>query len=114
MPITINRIDKDLADWLQREAAKRGITKEAFALAVLRQHAAHARQKQSTEKDLKALKENRRSENNSTPTGATKSTKTPSQEELLVQLAGTWSQKEITEFEKHTSSFNQIDDDLWQ
>ncbi|MCF6311591.1 MAG: hypothetical protein L3J39_03985 [Verrucomicrobiales bacterium] len=31
----------------------------------------------------------------------------------LEKLAGTWSEKDKEEFEKNTSSFNKVDDDLW-
>lgn len=32
----------------------------------------------------------------------------------LLQFAGTWSSKELKEFEQHTAAFDQIDEDLWK
>lgn len=37
-----------------------------------------------------------------------------SQEEALMQLAGTWTIQEFDEFNQATDFFNQIDDDLWK
>ena len=31
----------------------------------------------------------------------------------LDHLAGTWTDKELTEFENNTSAFSQIDEDMW-
>ncbi len=89
MGMTIHRIDENLAAWLQSEAAKRGMTAEEFALDVLRRQAAR-----SQHKDKSAGK--------------------VSQQQQLVKLAGTWSDNDAREFEKHTAPFNRIDDELWQ
>ena len=32
----------------------------------------------------------------------------------LAKLAGTWSAEELEEFEVHTESFEQVDEDLWR
>ena len=32
----------------------------------------------------------------------------------LGKLAGTWSAEELEEFEVHTESFEQVDEDLWR
>jgi hypothetical protein len=84
-PITINHLDDAAAEWIEEQAAQRGLDKEAIILQLI--HRGIDREQKKAElpryHDLDAL-------------------------------AGTWSEEEAAEFERATASLRQVDEELWR
>jgi hypothetical protein len=83
--ITISNLDEATANWIEREAKRRGANKEAVALNLIRKGIECEREHVAfqTYDDLDSL-------------------------------AGTWSEEQATEFMNATSYFAQVDEKLWQ
>ncbi len=83
--ITINNLDEATANWIEKEAERRGTDKEAVALHLIR-------------KGIECEGE---------PFA-------PRTYEDLDSLAGTWTEEQATEFMQAISYFDQVDEKLWQ
>lgn len=83
--LTIDNLDDATAEWLRREARRRGIGEQAVALHLIRQAITLAEEKTK----LKTYHD-------------------------LDTLAGTWSQEEAEEFARATRDFSTVDESLWK
>jgi hypothetical protein len=83
--IIINDLDEATANWINEEAKKRGINKEAIALHLIRKgiECEHGHVALQTYDDLDSL-------------------------------GGTWSEEQAEEFMEAISYFDQVDEKLWQ
>jgi hypothetical protein len=83
--ITISNLDKATAEWIEREAKRRGENREAVALNLIRRGI-------ECECDHVAVQTY----------------------DDLDSLAGTWSEEQAKEFMSAVSYLNQVDERLWQ
>lgn len=83
--LTIDNLDDATAEWLRREARRRGVGEQAVALYLIRQAITSMEEKTNlrTYHDLDAL-------------------------------AGTWSQEEAEEFAEAIRDFSKVDESLWK
>jgi hypothetical protein len=83
--ITISSLDEATASWIDKEAKRRGVNKEAIALHLIRKgiECEHGHVVLKTYDDLDSL-------------------------------AGTWSEEQAKEFMDSISYFDQVDEKLWQ
>lgn len=84
-PITIHHLDDATAEWIEEQAAQRGLDKEAIVLELIH----------------RGLEIER------------KSSELPKYRDLDF-LAGTWSQEEADEFDRAIASLRTIDEDFWR
>jgi hypothetical protein len=84
-PITIQHLDDATAEWIEEQAAQRGMDKEAVVLQLIQRGIDLEQKKAALPKyhDLDAL-------------------------------AGTWSEQEAAEFDRTTASLRQVDEELWR
>ena len=83
--ITISNLDETTANWIDKEARRRGTNKEAIALSLIRKG-------MECEREHLALQTY----------------------DDLDSLAGTWSEEQRTEFMNAITYFDQVDEKLWQ
>jgi hypothetical protein len=84
-PITIRHLDDATADWVEDQAARRGLDKETILLELIHRGL-----------DLEQKK-----------------TEFPKFRDLDL-LAGTWSEEEADEFDRAIASLRTIDEDFWR
>jgi hypothetical protein len=83
--ITIHHLDDATADWIEDQAAQRGVDKETILLELIRRGL-----------DLEQEK-----------------SELPRYHDLD-SLAGTWSEEEAAAFDRATASLRQVDEELWR
>jgi hypothetical protein len=84
-PITIHHLDDASADWIEEQASRHGLDKEAVVLQLIHRGI-----------DLEQ-----------------KRTQLPRYHDLDT-LAGTWSKEDAAEFDRATERFRQVDEELWR
>jgi hypothetical protein len=84
-PITILHLNDAAAEWIDNQAARRGVDEETLVIQLIQNGIDLERQK--------ALSHSRQD---------------------LDALAGTWTEEDAAEFESATAGFRQVDPDLWR